>query len=165
MELVDRKYDQVTESICEKFFGFELPPHVTLSGTLRLPIGHPSIDAQHDIKIRQQLRELTYHPENFLDRIPLNMNSANLQDADILIEKKMSWVKTAKNKMNAAQRHREIETANEALQKWVAPLRSKWEKEYQETIRQIRANQLLESREYPFCLFPQEALRNFLLDF
>ena len=54
------KYDQVTDSICERFIGFQPPPHLTLTGTLRLPITHKSIPPDRVTQLRQALRPAAF---------------------------------------------------------------------------------------------------------
>ena len=62
------KYDQVTNQIAEQFFGFALPEFAAVSATLRLPICCIRIASdEQSADLRQQLRELDYHPERFLD--------------------------------------------------------------------------------------------------
>ncbi len=157
------KYDQVTDAICERFFGFSGAPFVTLSGTLRLPIEHPSISPSKEQQLRQLLRELVYHPES--EAAKLTLSGDVRAEVDALIAEKLSWVRVLKTPANASERHQRIVAANEALQGWLVSRRAEIQRNLAETTRQIRANQVLESREYPFCLFPQDPLRKFLLDF
>ncbi len=157
------KYDQVTNAICERFFGFQPPPHLTLTGTLRLPISHESVPPDKARQLQQALRNLRYHPEANLELAALA--EGDRQRVSQLLEQKHTWVHTTKTADNGATRHRHIVSSNTALAAWTAPQREQLEAELSDSLRQLRANQLLESREYPFCLFPREQLRIFLLDF
>jgi len=113
--------------------------------------------------LRPVLRELRYHPESHIHELALNR--ANQSQVDTWIEQKRRWVRTAKTVANAAQRHAQIIAANEGLQPWLQSQQEQLERELTTTIAQTRANKILESREYPFCLFPPNLLRDFLLDF
>ena len=157
------KYDQVTDAICERFLGFRPPSYLTLTGTLRLPISHGSVPPDRGQRLRQALRNLLYHPETSLELSSLA--ESDQQRALQLIEQKQTWVQTPKTAANASQRHRQIVSTNAALAVWTTPQREQLEAELSTSVRQLRANELLESREYPFCLFPREPLRDFLLDF
>ena len=166
-------YDQVTDSLCQSFYGIIPPAFVTLSGTLRLPIEHQSVSSARLSELRQTLRELHYHPESLLSQLALDQlapdqlaldPAGQLQVASWIAQKKR-WIKIAKDSANAAERHVQIVAANEGMQPWLEPLRKKVENELAATVAQTRRNQLLESREYPFCLFPRDLLRKFLLDF
>ena len=157
------KYDQVTDHICERLLGLSLPSHITISGTLKLPIEHPAIAPDQVPELRQHLRELKYHPELHCNDLPID--TSEQQQLEAWIAKKQAWVQTPQTPANAAERHQGIVAANAALQKWVTPRRTETQQVLNNTIQQSRANRILESREYPFCLFPPEQLRNFLLDF
>ena len=157
------KYDQVTDAICERMFGFRPPAHVTLTGTLRLPIPHAADSSETERHLRQALRDLRFHPETSLADQALS--PSDRQQVDQLVEQKRTWVRTARTSENAAERHCQIVAANEALAVWTAARREQLEQELRETDHRQRGNQLLDSREYPFCLFPHDLLRSFLLDF
>jgi len=157
------RYDQVTDALCERFFGHVPPAHATISGTLRLPI---ETDTQHPSsarEIRRQLRELTYHPEAHLEAVDLdNGQQKSIASA---VQQKKTWIATPKIPSNAAYRHRQIHSANESLQKWLEEKRSTLQHALTEFERKRRADLILRSREYASCLFPHEVLQEFLLDF
>jgi len=157
------KYDQVTDVICEQFFGFSPANYLTLSGTLRLPIEHHSVSPVQERQLRGELRELAYHPEIAAENLPLSLEEQ--RKVEKIIAQKLAWVQTPKTPDNASERHREIVRANEALQEWLISRRSELNQDLASTTRQIMASRVLESREYPFCLFPQDCIRKFLLDF
>jgi tRNA A37 N6-isopentenylltransferase MiaA len=113
--------------------------------------------------LQQALRNLRYHPEAKLELATLA--EGDRQRVSQLLEQKQTWIHTTKTADNAATRHRHIVSSNTALAAWTAPQREQLEAELSDSLRQLRANQLLDSREYPFCLFPREQLRIFLLDF
>jgi len=157
------KYDQVTDALCQHFWGFAPPPFATISGTLRLPIEHEQATSQDLSLLKQELRDMTYHPETYV--AALRLNEQERMEVTALVERKLHWVHTPKTPTNAAKRHQEITSANQALLTWLAPLLESRQREISQTSEQLRVNQLLESRDYPFCLFPQNILRKFLLDF
>jgi hypothetical protein len=143
------KYDQVMDQIVRLFFGFEPPEFATISATLRLPIGHKATDFSEFGHWQRRLRELQYHPEQFVE-----------VDGDgtvaELIAAKRRWVDVRKTPDNANERHRGIVAANAALQPLVAPLREKFAGERDELQRRRRGDAILRSREYSFCLYSRE---------
>jgi hypothetical protein len=155
------KYDQVTDLLCQRFFGIQLPPFLTMSGTLRLPIAHNSVPATRVAGLRQSLRKLRYHPETLISQLASDPS----KQAAVLAEQKRRWVQTAKTPTNAAQRHAQIEAANSGLRSLLHAQRTALELQLSLTLAQTRSNQMLESREFPFCLFPPQHLKDFLLDF
>jgi hypothetical protein len=157
------KYDEVTDGICARFFQAPPPRFATLSGALRLPIVQAPAGDGDVRELRQQVRELEYHPEAYLAA------SANgpLIDAGALelIQRKRRWVRTPKTPENAALRHAAIVETNRKLQPFVAARRSELERQAAEAGSRLRASRILSSREYAFCLFPRRLLEQFLLDF
>ncbi|MEX2092877.1 MAG: hypothetical protein WD971_09380 [Pirellulales bacterium] len=150
------KYDQVTDDVAQRFFGFSLPDHATASATLRLPVARAT--RRHDSvrAVRQQLRELAYHPERLLTQ------SGAPATALAAVGEKTRWLATAKTPQNAGIRHQAISGANAALQPFVAPQRERLESEVVEIERRLAIDFILNSREYSFCLFPREHFERLL---
>ena len=157
------KYDQVTDQIAQQFCGFEPPQFATVSATLRLPITYDRVNRMHGRDLNQQVRELRFHPERFvnLNGAPSIRESPGVAE---LIAEKRRWIELTKTPENAKRRHVAITMANEALQKHLAPLHCQLEAEREVIERRRRAHAILESREYSFCLFPRRHFEPLLLD-
>jgi hypothetical protein len=151
------KYDQVTDEIVRLFFGFEPPEFAAISATLRLPLAHEAADFSDSGQWPRRLRELRYHPEQFVE-------ANGDRSAAELIEAKRRWVELPKTPENAPERHRGIATANEALQRFVAPLRKQIESERDDLQQRRRGEAILRSREYSFCLYPRQHFDSLLRD-
>jgi hypothetical protein len=156
------KYDQVTDSIARQFFGFELPRFAAVSATLRLPIAHAATNQTEDRELARQLRELRYHPERFAIGGRLSANHS--PDVQQIVTTKRRWVQTKKTPENAHERHVAITSANEALQPHVNELLRDVEQQREQLARRKRANAILDSREYSFCLYPRQHFEPLLLD-
>ncbi len=153
------KYDQVTNALCERFFGLRLPDYAVLSGTLCLaPAGQPSA-ADQLRTIEQQLRRLAYHPEQYLDDTLAAQLSRS--DRDVLLAEKSRRIVTPQTRENGRARCAAIRRINTALQPWVAPRRAELAAEREAAAREAAAESILTWREYAFCLYPQKNLRNF----
>jgi len=150
------KYDQVTDDIARRFFGFSLPEYATASATLRLPIPHLTAGGDELRTARRQLRELAFHPEHYL-----RANGVS-EAAVATMAEKDRWIKTAKSPENAHARHAAIVAANASLQPFVAPERARLERERASIERRLAQDAILESREYSFCLFPREHFERLL---
>ena len=150
------KYDQVTDQIARLFFGFALPEFATVSATLRLPIARADVGARSIREVRQQLRELTYHPERFL------APNGDAGRGRRRSAKNPAGSTTAKTPQNARDRHLAIVGANAALQPFVAPQRGQLERERDEIEHRLAVDSILNSREYSFCLFPREHFERLL---
>jgi hypothetical protein len=156
------KYDRVTDQIVRLFFGFEPPEFATVSATLRLPIRHAALDGAAIGQWEQRLRELRYHPEQYVD-----FSSATNGDSPAVAEiiaTKQHWLQTAKTSENAHERHVAIAGANDKLQPYVALLREQIERERVDTQHRKRGEAILNSREYSFCLYPREHFDKLLVE-
>ncbi len=155
------KYDQVTDVLIERFFGLSPPGFMVLSATLLLPVDRPQVTPERSRHIRQQLRELEYHPEQYIDG-SCRSRFAPADGPSGLIAAKNRWVRTPQTPQNARARCRGIRQINEALQPWVAARRERLQRELAETLGALRTKQILGWREYGFCLYPESTLRRFL---
>lgn len=155
------KYDELTDLIIRHFFAAEPPRYLMLSGTLLLPIEHPRTSEDDVRAVNQRLRELTFHPEVHLDM--RHSSETERAAAERWVKEKRRWVTTPQTVENARQRCAAIRQANEALQPFVAGQRAMLLAERYRLTAALRANAILESREYSFCLYPEATLRPFLL--
>lgn len=155
------KYDQLTDVMIRRFFDVEPPEYLVLSATLQLPISHEPASIEDARRLNDQLRELDFHPERHLPKE--QSGSASL--AANLAETKRRWIENPPPTATARERCHQIRAANEALQPWLATKRQKLLADRQELARRLRAEDVLSSREYAFCLYPAEDLRDFLLAF
>jgi hypothetical protein len=146
------KYDQVTDALIARFFGLQPPRFMVVSSTLYLPIPHRKTTADDLHRVQQQLRELTFHPELYL-----NGNDASAPQA--LIAEKFRWIHTEPTPANSRQRFFEIHRINEALQPFVRVDRKRLEEERERINHGLRAESILSSRDYAFCLYPADLLR------
>jgi len=151
------KYDELTDWLVRRLFAVEPPRFMILSATYRLPIEHGTVDDGAIRAIDQQLRDLTYNPDRYVE-------GDATQSAAAWIEQKQRWVATAQTRENARLRCHAIREANENLQPMVADERSKLRQRREQLARAQRAAAVLGSREYSFCLYQSGPLRDFLLE-
>lgn len=149
------KYDELTDVLVERFFGLAPPRFLVVTATLHLPIQRPAVAADELRRIDQQLRDLAYHPERFLEA----------GQAAELVARKRQWIASEPTPATARLRCRAIRQTNEELQAWVAPRREELVQRRQRLASRRRAEGVLASREYAFCLHPARTLRDFLLAF
>lgn len=153
------KYDQVTDALIARFFGLEPPGFLVLSATLLLPIARHRVTVEELRGVERRLRELTYHPERFLGEG--GGPSGSPAEAAELAVAKGRWVRTLQTPANARARCREIRRVNQALQPWVEPERQRLLRQLEPIRAALRAETILSSREYSFCLYPEATLREF----
>ena len=151
------KYDRIAERIVRNFFGFELPQHLTVSATMQLPLQLPEARLEQLQNLNQQLRDLQFHPER-------HVLESDRSQARPWIESKQKWIHQESSDGSQLERHRAIERANSALQCFVAEERRRLETRHLKLADQLPKNQLLSSREFPFCLYAKDFLVPLLLD-
>ncbi len=169
------KYDQVTDRLIETFFGITPPGIMVLSATLYLPVQRQGNDngerrpIQHDDLsderlrgIRRELRELTYHPEKYLQADDLR-DRRDL-GAEALIEEKRRWIELPVTPENAYARWNALRRINDELQACVAPRRQAVLDLQSHVQWALRHEKVLRWREYGFCLYPETYLTDFFSD-
>ena len=167
------KYDQVTDLLMERFFQLPAPGMMVISATLHLPIARPPRGAGLAPAIARQLRELTYHPERFLQAAGGSASPGTAADGrtshrrrktgkSALSAAKERWIHTPQTADNARARWQSIRQINEALQPWLSDRRRRLEELQAEAAQALQAEKILAWREYGFCLYPEATLRKFL---
>ncbi len=154
------KYDRVTDAVMERFFGIEPPRFLVLSATLHLPVEHARASPDQLRTIDRRLRDLTYHPEWSITGSTEGADGRG-EEVGRLLEAKRRWIDAESTPENARRRYVEIRRINQSLQPHVAPLRRELGSERRRVERALAAEAILSRRDYAFCLFPQETLREF----
>jgi hypothetical protein len=153
------KYDQVTDHICELFFGLTVRKYATVSGTLRLPLAGQNPPIESESSLRQQLWDLRFHPERFCSFLPSKASDAG--KVELAIAEKHRWIHTPKTPSNAAERHQAIQRTNQLLLSFLSKRRVGLERALVQAKLSANAMQLRNSREYAYCLFSEDRLREF----
>ena len=143
------KYDQLTERIAQDFFGTELAECCVISATMQLPTDAWPVTPPSLVAAKQELRNLRFHAERFID-------TASYPEAITLIDAKLELIHQGPVP-GQAKRHRDaIENLNEQLRVLVEPQKVATENNLEQIESQLDANRVLGSREYSFCLFPEQ---------
>ena len=141
------KYDQLTDAICQQFFGYRLPEFLTVSATFRLPTEIPLVHKADVTQMRTRRREMNFHPERFLSVDSVAPETIKLIDQKHqLIAATEVWSK---------KEHDAIATINQKLRANVEPSDEQFESEIDDLLHQLEASETANSREYSFCLFDQ----------
>jgi hypothetical protein len=157
------KYDQVTDVVIERFFGAPPPEMMVVSATLHLPIRRPRPTLAQLRGIDRELRDLTWHPERHWTAAAPGCGPVP-DDAGGLLAAKQRWIDTPQTPENALLRWQSLRQVNEALQPWVAQRRQALLAMREKTARALRGEEVLASREFGFCLYPEKTLREFFAE-
>ena len=147
-------YDEITDDIIRKFFGFEPPAYVILTATLRLQDPNPPrAGGMSTAELRRQLRDLHYNPDRHLppDR---SSNALALVNA-----KQQRIARYPETKPERLERFLQIHDLNERL----LPMTASEQERLQHQLRSAEAaearKRLFHDREYAFVLHSEERLR------
>jgi hypothetical protein len=154
------KYDQLTDEIIQRFFGLRPPGFMTLTATVLLPVDRPTANENDLRRVEHELRELNYHPERFIDA----GQSPAASEIGRLTAAKRHWIETQLPRGERAERHREIGRLNRQLLSHAGSRRQQLLNERARLSAELRKKTLLGSREFAFCLFPEQTLRQLLLE-
>jgi hypothetical protein len=152
------KYDEVTDRIIRDFFGLAPPGYVVLTATMLLPLErYPDAAAQRH-ELQRLLRDLHWNPHRHVSK------DGDLRVRHILAERQ-AWIE------RPCSTHAERKRRYEKLRTLTEQLRPQVRLEENHVARHLRGLDDLErlhearsSREYAFCLFPEEMLQSFYRD-
>ncbi|MEX2187540.1 MAG: hypothetical protein WD875_12130 [Pirellulales bacterium] len=157
------KYDEVTDRIIADLFRIAPPAYLTATATLHLPVAH---DAGASGKLREakrRRRDLRYHAETVISSDDDHWRDAVRAKRACIDEFRraapLPWRREA-----ARERHRAVAAANAAFAPWAANELRSLDTEESRLAERLRVEQILESREYAFCLFPRDAVVPMLSD-
>ena len=141
------KYDQLTDSIIAEFFQVEAPEYFTISSTHFLPIDFEAKSQADVAQAAKKIRDHEFHPEYFLD--------GDDPDSQELIERKNRWLSQIPPKGEKKDWHREMDSINAAIRSKLNMDLGQLKASLAETRKAVRRTNVLRSREFSFCLFPE----------
>jgi hypothetical protein len=148
------KYDELADTLIQRFFGIEPPRYLVLSATLLLPIPRTQADASTLQKLQLRQRELIFNPQRHLPE-PDESAMALMREKSVLIAQTPAHGPDAKN------RFRRLHQINEQLGAPLAGLRSETAQAIVACQAEVERNAAANRRDYAFCLYPEAMLRDF----
>jgi hypothetical protein len=142
------KYDEVTDALLMDYFGCPPPAYLTATATLRLPLPIPNVSESDLRQVRQQLRDLQWHGE---------WQAAAEQNA--LAARKRALLANIPERGQRRAWYHEMTEVNRTLADSLAQRRDELEQQFAQLSSDFRRARLLGSREFSFCLFPGETVR------
>ena len=145
------KYDELTDVLIQRFYGVWPPRYLVLSATLLLPL--PAFPATLDgvRRLAWERRDLWWNPDRHLP----------VDEASTL--RKREWIE------RPCATPTERRTRFLQLREITAQMRSLAQEPYEllgrsltEARQELSENQILQRRDYAFCLYPEAELREFL---
>jgi hypothetical protein len=145
------KYDQLGDQILQRFFGVEAPELMVVSATVHLPIAHLLPTSASVETVRQRLRNIRFAPESFAKEVHLP-SSLLARKRQLLSElprpgEKLAW-------------HKEMTSVNQSLAAELTQTKQRLEWQLQFAKQVAISTAIGKSREYSFCMFNLDRLRN-----
>ena len=148
------KYDQLTDGILSEYFGFTPPPFAVATSTLHLPMtepGRPRVEIEEEIRAHRNSR--------WRDRFHAERHAGQLgEEAKLLLQEKQTLLSNIPPKGEKWEWHHELKRVNDQLAALAAPLQAEHEAALENLQSELKQAQIAESREFSFCLFPEEAI-------
>ena len=157
------RYDQLTDVIVQRFFGFNPPDFLVATATLQLPIELPDCPEESIRDVDRQLREIKFSPELYLSEPTDNSVETNSRLAQFISEKETLLATVQSGQPPTAAWHQQLAQINQQLQAFTTKSRERLSKQRQKLATAAEQRSLLGSREFSFCLFPQKTLCPLLL--
>lgn len=149
------KYDQLTDLIVQRFFGWQPPAFLTLSATVLLFEDRTAELAERIRAAKQRLREFRFQPERHL--------SAGCGGNGWIAEKR-AWIGRELPRGQRRERHEQIVRLNAQLGELLQRERQQTLANAAQWTAELRRQTSLASREFAFCLFSEKKLRPLLLE-
>jgi hypothetical protein len=154
------KYDELTDEIVRRFYGYEPPRYLVLSATLLLPLPILPARPAECRRLSWERRDLYYNPQRHLGA---GKTAGTTLD---LAAQKQAWI--AHKPTNAEARRTRFQTLRaltEQLRASVSGRLRTLEQEIARCSQQLQGNAILQRRDYAFCLYPETMLRSFCTHF
>ena len=148
------KYDELADTLIERFFGIEPPRYLVLSATLLLPIPRTQADAAALQKLQLLQRELSFNPQRHLPKSD--------EPLPALVREKEALIACAPpHGLEAKQRFRRLHQINELMQAPLVGKRAETARAIVACQAEIERNAAANRRDYAFCLYPEAMLRDY----
>jgi hypothetical protein len=154
------KYDELTDALIRQFYGFEPPRYLVLSATLLLPLPRRPARPEGCRRLAHELRDLHWNPQRHLNGADGDATAAELA------RQKAAWIaRQPADRHERHQRFRALRELTARLEPFVADREEQVGQALGECSRELAANEVLQRRDYPFCLYPEAELRAFCTRF
>ncbi len=152
------KYDEVTDDLFRKFFDLDPPRFLILTATLLLPLQRfPDAAAEYE-RLRRLQRDLHWNPQRHLE--------GAAHAAQAFVHEKQTWIaRTCANHDERSKRFLQLRHLSEQLQAFTQSVQESVRQRYAVAEQHRRLHAVRSSREYAFCLYPEEMLRDFYQQF
>jgi hypothetical protein len=153
-------YDELTDELMCRFYEVEPPEYLILSARRWLPLPHPAARPIDRRRLQHELRDVHYNPQRHLDGMP---TSDPLSE---VARRKQEWIaRQPATPAERRERFRTLRALTEELRRPLQPREEQLRRQLHLCEQELRTSDVLERRDYSFCLFPESTLRPFCTQF
>lgn len=149
------KYDEVTDDIARRFFDIEPPPYLVATATLLLPFARDR-ETPSSRAIARHERDLWYNPQRHI------VEPRSPECVAAIARKAAALAMPETSHEERVARFRHLLDATAALRPFVSTALERARSMRREVEERERQDAIEASRDYAFCLYPEEMLRRFL---
>jgi hypothetical protein len=164
------KYDQMTDRIIAQFYELPVPPILTLSATLLLPMCELNhVAASEEQRLLTLLRDLDFNSDRHLTTGHSTQADRLIQDKQALISEQEAastqHLTRRERRLHFADnyfRYQRFQEVDRKLARLTQEKRLQVENELNGVRMHLEANRVLTDRDYSFCLYAAEKIRPFM---
>ena len=160
------KYDEITDALFRDFVRIPAPEYLTITATLHLPLQPFPVTERTVLELKERLRDIEYNAERFLQGDEVERLSqqkqALIDEANAERAEGLSRSERRQRRPARRQRHLQLKEIEARLAAMAETERQKAAAELEVAERQLAANRVLKSREFPSVLFPEPMLKDLL---
>jgi hypothetical protein len=151
------KYDEVTDALVERWLGIQAPGFIVVTATQRPPLPR-LLTKPKDVSVAQwRVRDFRWNPQRHL---PQEIQS-DPEVARLVSQKEALIAAEPSNKIERKKWFQELSAVTQRLARYLSSEIGYAERFLEIVRRDMAANQLLMRRDYAWCLFPEELLRDY----
>ena len=155
------KYDIITDGIMKEFFGVNPPSYITASATLFPPIDRFDVDYDALLSLENELKKMRNNPDKYVSgELLKDQNTKEL----ILEKQNLINVQKDGNQRNSKEMFLRMKEINFLLNDKIKQKIAKKSFEIDEIKSKLKHNEIINNRNYPFFIYPQEFIRQFYKD-
>jgi hypothetical protein len=158
------KYDEMTDALFARCYRLPAPTLAVVTATLHLPLATPwPITPQILGQQRHRLWDLAHNPQRYASAELQQQHESLLQERQELVDALAATHQQHGRGLKGRRRrdYVRLRAVVAELGELLAPLRRRWQQEYEQSLQQHAANRWLSSREWSWLLFPAELLQTF----
>jgi len=151
------KYDIVTDTIIENFFGIKPPTYAVSSATVHLPTESVVSGSEDVDKLRYQARDASYNPGRY---VAPGVRASEEFQAKLAEKKQILESMPERKKADRYKGFLRVKELNEEMMASTPSLKQNMESKLAAALAVLKQKSILQGRNYPFFLFPQEKIKS-----